>query len=176
LIPPFDHYDVIAGQGTIGLELLEDYPDLDAIVVPVGGGGMISGITVASKAMKPSVKIVGAEPWEVDDASRSKLANQWQPLKPNAQTIADGLTTTLGQLTWPIIQRDVNSIITVTESEIRVAMKLIWERMKLVIEPSAGVGIAVVLTESFKQQYGTELKKVAVILCGGNVSLDKLYW
>ena len=169
LIPPFDHPDVIAGQGTAALELLNQVPQLDSIVVPVGGGGMISGYCLAAAGAAPQVKIIGAEPLEADDASRSLASGERQPAKPPT-SIADGLLTSLGDLTWPIIREQVSVIHTVTESEIRAAMRLVWERMKLVIEPSAAVGVTVALRERNLGQ------RVGVVLCGGNVSLDKLPW
>jgi len=173
LIPPFDHPDVIAGQGTAALELLEDVPDLDAVVAPVGGGGLLSGFCVAARGVNPAVRVFGAEPLGADDAARSKAAGHFLPqLGPD--TIADGLLTSLGALTWPIIRDQVEAVLTVTEDEIRAAMRLVWERMKLVIEPSAAVGVAVVLGGPFRALVG--VRKVGVVLCGGNVSLDKLYW
>ena len=173
LIPPFDHPDVIAGQGTAALEMLEDVPALDAIVAPVGGGGMLSGFCVASKGVNQNIRVYGAEPLNADDAARSKAGGVWVPqTAPN--TIADGLMTSLGQLTWPIVRDCVDGIFTVTEDQIRSAMRLVWERMKLVIEPSAAVGVAVILSDEFKA--AETGKAVGVVLCGGNVSLDKLYW
>jgi threonine dehydratase len=173
LIPPFDHPDVIAGQGTAALELLQDVPDLTGIISPVGGGGLLSGFTIAVRGIKPDVRIFGAEPLGADDAARSKAAGSLLPqTAPNS--IADGLLTSLGQLTWPIIRDQVEAIYTVSEEQIRQAMRLVWERMKLVIEPSAAVGVAVALSEEFKQIEG--LPRIGIVLCGGNVSLDKLYW
>jgi threonine dehydratase/serine racemase len=173
LIPPFDHPDVIAGQGTAALELLEEVPDLDAVVAPVGGGGLLSGLCVASRGLNPRIRVFGAEPLGADDAARSKAAGEWRPqTAPNS--IADGLLTSLGRLTWPIIRDQVEAVHTVTEGEIVAAMRLVWERMKLVIEPSAAVGVAVVLGGGFRQLDGID--KVGVVLCGGNVSLDKLPW
>ncbi len=172
LIPPFDHPDVIAGQGTAALELLEDVPDLDAAVVPVGGGGLLSGFTIAARGVNPAMRVIAAEPLGADDAARSKAAGQWVPqTAPN--TIADGLLTSLGQLTWPVIRDQVERVITVTEDQIRTAMRFTWERTKLIIEPSSAVAVAVVLTDEF-QALG--VAKVGVVLGGGNVSLDKLYW
>ena len=173
LIPPFDHPDVIAGQGTAALELLEDVPDLDAIITPVGGGGLLSGCCVAARGVKPGIRVFGAEPLGADDAARSKAAGEWQPqTAPN--TIADGLLTSTGQLTWPIIRDLVEAVFTVTDDEIRSAMRLVWERMKLIVEPSGAVGAAVALTDAFKSLSG--VKKVGIVFSGGNVSLDKLYW
>ncbi|MCU0702688.1 MAG: pyridoxal-phosphate dependent enzyme [Fimbriiglobus sp.] len=172
LIPPYDHPDVIAGQGTAALELLADVPALDAVVVPVGGGGMLSGYCVAIQGANPTVRVFGAEPLNADDAARSLATGERQPQVP-PNSIADGLLTNLGELTWPIIQKHVEGIFTVSEAEIVAAMRLVWERMKLVIEPSAAVGVAVVLGEAFK---ATNARRVGVVLCGGNVGLDRLYW
>ena len=168
LIPPFDHADVIAGQGTACLELLADVPGLDAVVAPVGGGGLLSGFVVAAKGTREGVRVYGAEPQGADDAARSFASGVWQPqLAP--VTIADGLLTSLGRLTWPIVRDRVDGIFTVSEIEIVAAMRLVWERMKLVIEPSAAVGVAVVLGDEFRALPG--LPNVGVVLCGGNVSL-----
>jgi threonine dehydratase/serine racemase len=173
LIPPFDHPDVIAGQGTAALELLEDVPDLDAVVVQVGGGGQIAGWCIAAKGVKPSIRVFGAEPLGADDAARSKAKGEWVPqTAPN--TIADGLLTSTGELTWPVIRDQVERIVTVTDDQIRAAMRFVWERMKLVVEPSGVVGAAVVLTDEFKAL--ADLKTVGVVFSGGNVSLDKPYW
>ncbi len=172
LIPPYDHPDVIAGQGTAALELLADVPELDAVVVPVGGGGMLSGYCIAIKGTKPEVRVYGAEPLNANDAAQSLATGERQPPLPPT-SIADGLLTNLGELTWPIIREHVEAVFTVSEAEIVSAMRLVWERMKLVIEPSAAVGVAVVLGEAFK---ATNAERVGVVLCGGNVSLDRLYW
>jgi threonine dehydratase/serine racemase len=173
LIPPFDHVDVIAGQGTAALELLEDVPDLDAIVTPVGGGGLLSGCCIAAKGIRPAIRVFGAEPLGADDAARSKAKGEWVPqTAPN--TIADGLLTSTGQLTWPIIRDLVERVFTVSDDQIRATMRLVWERMKLIVEPSGAVGAAVVLADEFKALEG--VKKVGVVFSGGNVSLDKLYW
>ena len=173
LIPPFDHPDVIAGQGTVALELLEDVPDLDALVVCLGGGGLIAGCAVAARGLKPGVRVFGAEPLGADDAARSKAAGVWQP-QTGPNTIADGLLTSTGELTWPVIRDLVEGVFTVTDDEIRTAMRLVWERMKLVVEPSGAVGAAVCLGAAFKAVEGAE--RVGVVFSGGNVSLDKLYW
>ena len=173
LIPPFDHPDVIAGQGTAALELLEEVPELDAVVAPVGGGGLLSGFTVASRGLNPSIRVFGAEPTGADDAARSKAAGRRLPVGPT-NTIADGLLTSLGDLTWPIVRDQVERIVTVTDDQIRIAMRLVWERMKLVIEPSGAVGVAAVLSDEFRALAG--IRTVGVVLCGGNVNLDKLYW
>jgi threonine dehydratase len=173
LIPPFDHPDVIAGQGTAALELLEEVPDLDAVVVQVGGGGQIAGWCIAAKGVKPAIRVFGAEPAGADDAARSKVKGKWVP-QTSPNTIADGLLTSTGELTWPVIRDLVERIITVTDDEIRSTMRFVWERMKLVVEPSGVVGAAAVLADEFKRMEG--ISKVGVVFSGGNVSLDKLYW
>jgi threonine dehydratase len=173
LIPPFDHEDVIAGQGTAAIELLEDAPGLDAIVAPVGGGGLLAGCTVAARGMKPTIRVFGAEPLGADDAARSKAAGEWVP-QTAPDTIADGLLTSTGRLTWPIIRDRVEHVFTVTDDQIRAAMRFVWERVKLVVEPSGAVGVAVVLSDEFKAL--ANIGSVGVVLSGGNVSLDKLYW
>jgi threonine dehydratase/serine racemase len=173
LIHPYDHPDVIAGQGTTALELLEQVPDLDAIITPVGGGGLLSGVCVAGKGVRPALRIFGAEPAGADDAARSLAAGRLIP-QTDPRTTADGLLTSLGQLTWPIIQAHVEAILTVSEEEIVAAMRLAWERAKLLIEPSAAVPLAVALSERFRAVAG--LKRVGIVLSGGNVNLDRLPW
>jgi len=173
LIHPYDHPDVIAGQGTAALELLEQVPDLDAILTPVGGGGLLSGVCIAAKGGKPALRIFAGEPAGADDAARSLAAGRLIP-QAGPQTIADGLLTSLGELTWPIVRHHVERIITVSEEDIVRAMRLAWERAKLLIEPSSAVAVAAVLTETFKGLSG--LERVGVILCGGNVNLDRLPW
>jgi threonine dehydratase len=172
-IPPYDHADIIAGQGTTALELLDQASDLDAVVAPVGGGGLISGICVAASAVKPGVRIFAAEPAGADDAARSQAAGRLIP-QTHPRTIADGLLTSLGELTWPIIRDHVERVVTVTEDEIIAAMRLAWERAKLLIEPSAAVAVAAVLTEEFRRLHGVQ--RVGVVLSGGNVDLDCLPW
>lgn len=171
LIPPYDHPDVIAGQGTCGLELCEQVPELEAVVVPIGGGGLVSGIAIAVKALQPDMRVYGAEPTGADDAARSKAAGTLIP-QTDPRTIADGLRTSLGEHTWPVVRDLVDRVITVSDDEIIKAMRLCFERMKLVIEPSAAVGIAAVLADVFRSMPG--LGRVGVILTGGNVDLAKL--
>ena len=172
-IPPYNHPDVIAGQGTVALEFLEQVPDLDAIIAPVGGGGLISGLCVAAKAVRPGIRIFAGEPLGADDAFRSQQAGQFiAQTGPN--TIADGLLTSLGELTWPFVRDQVEQVIRVSEAEIASAMRLTWERAKLLIEPSSAVAVAAVLSEEFKSRAGME--RVGVVLSGGNVDLDNLPW
>lgn len=170
-----NHVDVIAGQGTMALELLEDVPDLEAVIVPVSGGGMLSGFCVACKGINPAIKVFAAEPKNADDCARSFAAKRRIPNESHPKTIADGLMMNLGDITWPIIRDNITDVLTVSEDEIRSAMRKVYGRMKLVIEPSAAVGVAAVLSETFKTKY-PDLKKVGVVLCGGNVDLDNLPW
>lgn len=173
LIPPFDHPDIIAGQGTVALELVQQVSRLDAIVVPVGGGGLLSGVCIATKALSPNTRIFAAEPLGADDAARSLAAGRLiQPT--DTDTIADGLLTGLGKHTWPIIRDHVEEVITVTDDEIVMAMRNVWERMKILIEPSAAVALAAVLAEPFRSRAG--MKRCGVVFSGGNVDLDRRYW
>ncbi len=183
LVHPSDDYDVMAGQGTVALEFLEqmreewDGADLDALIIPVGGGGLLGGMAVAAKALRPGIKVIGAEPAMVDDAARSK-ATQELCLHPSPppRSIADGLLTVLGKRTFPIVaSAQVDAILTVSEKEIAQAMHLVYERMKLVIEPSAGVGVAVALSGArLDAVLGPDCKNVGVVLCGGNLDMSKL--
>ncbi|MSU78948.1 MAG: pyridoxal-phosphate dependent enzyme [Gemmataceae bacterium] len=173
LIPPYNHPDVIAGQGTVALEMLADHPDLDAIVAPIGGGGLLAGVTFAAKALKPDIRVFAAEPCGADDAARSKAAGVFIP-QAAPKTIADGLLTSMGDLTWPVVRDLVEDVLTVSEDEIVAAMRLAWERAKLLIEPSSAVAIAAVLSSRFRGLDG--MGKVGIVLSGGNVDLDKLPW
>ena len=172
-VHPYNHPDIIAGQGTISLELVEQVPQLDAIIAPIGGGGLISGICVAAKGLNPAIRIFAAEPLGADDAARSMAAGRFI-LQTGPDTIADGLLTSMGDLTWPIVRDHVERVVTVTEDQIVAAMRLAWERAKLLIEPSAAVPIAAVLSDEFKAIAG--LDRVAVVLSGGNTDLDNLPW
>lgn len=167
LVPPYDHPQVIAGQGTTALELLEQVPELDAIVAPIGGGGLVSGLAVAARALAPAVKVIGAEPAGADDAARSKAAGRRLP-QEDPRTIADGLRTSLGELTWPIVRDLVDRIVTVGDEATIFAMRLVFERMKLVIEPSAAVAVAAALGPDVPGE------RVAVVLSGGNLDLTRL--
>ena len=168
-IHPYNDYNVIAGQGTTALEFLIDYPDLDIIIAPIGGGGLISGTAIATKGSNPKIKIIAAEPKGADDAFRSKKAGYIIP-SVNPKTIADGLLTSLGDKTFPIVNTLVDDIFTVQDESIITAMKLIFSRMKLLVEPSAAVPLAAILEY---QNIFIE-KKVGIILSGGNIDLDKL--
>ncbi|XP_077995998.1 serine racemase-like [Glandiceps talaboti] len=166
--------DVMAGQGTMGVELLEQVPDLDAIVAPVSGGGMVAGICIAAKHIKPEIKIYAAEPLTADDCAKSFAAGKRIPLPAGPpKTIADGLVASVGETTWPIIKDNVEDVITVTEDEIIKATKLMWERVKICIEPSAGTAVAAVLSDKFKA-LPADIKKVGVVLSGGNLDIKKI--
>ncbi|HXG12592.1 MAG TPA: pyridoxal-phosphate dependent enzyme [Gemmataceae bacterium] len=173
LIHPYDHPDVIAGQGTVALELLEQVPDLDAIIAPVGGGGLVGGTCLAVKGLAPSVRVFAAEPAGADDAARSLAAGRVIP-QTSPRTIADGLLTSLGELTWPILRDHLERVLTVTDEQIIGAMRLVWERAKFLIEPSAAVPVAAVLGDEFRALDG--MARVGVVLSGGNVNLDRLPW
>ncbi len=171
IIPPFDHPHIIAGQGTCAMELLQDHPDLDIILCPIGGGGLMSGTCLSAKTMAPSIMVMGAEPVGADDAFRSKQANQLIP-QTNPQTMADGLRTSLGQFTWPFIRDWVDEIHCPAEEEIREAQTFFMERTKIVIEPSSAVAVAVLfklLERKPEWANRSEKPKVGVILSGGNV-------
>ena len=168
-IHPYDNTEVIIGQSTACIELLEDYPALDAVFAPVGGGGLIAGTALAAHFYSKKCKVYGGEPYQVDDAYRSIKSGKIES-NNNADTIADGLKTCLGTITFPIIQQYVQDIIRVTEDEIIAAMKLIWERMKIVVEPSSAVALAALLKG--KEKFSN--KKVGIILSGGNIDLGEL--
>ncbi|XP_042735881.1 serine racemase [Lagopus leucura] len=175
MVHPNQEPAVIAGQGTIALEVLEQAPEVNALVVPVGGGGMIAGIAVAIKALRPDVKVFAAEPRNADDCYQSKLRGELTPNRHNPVTIADAVKTSIGENTWPIIRDLVDDVLTVSEEEIKRATRLVWEKMKLLIEPTAGVGVAAVLSEQF-QAVPREVENVCIVLCGGNVDLSSLTW
>ena len=176
VVPPFDHVDVISGQGTIGLEILEQWPEVQAVVVPVGGGGLVGGIATALKACRPEVAVIGAEPQAVDDAARSRTSGIRQP-PTNATTLADGLRAGIGALTFPILRDRVDHVLTVDEPEIAAWMRFTFERLKLVIEASAAVGVAAATGPAFRSlAREAGWRRVAIVICGGNVDLDRLPW
>ncbi|XP_074888782.1 serine racemase isoform X1 [Buteo buteo] len=213
MVHPNQEPVVIAGQGTIALEVLEQVrethspdpaqgsapcrqghskkgylrcqkqsrflsaqaPEVNAIVAPVGGGGMIAGIAVAIKALRPDVKVFAAEPRNADDCYQSKVRGELTPNLHLPDTIADAVKTSIGPNTWPIIRDLVDDVLTVSEEEIKRATRLVWERMKLLIEPTAGVGVAAVLSEQF-QAVPRDVENVCIVLCGGNVDLSSLTW
>lgn len=170
-IHPYDDARVVAGQGTAALELLEEQPDLDIIMTPVGGGGLLSGSSISAKAIKPDITVIGAEPEMADDAYRSFKEGKLIPVK-NPDTIADGLRTSLGKLPFDIIESNVDDIVTVSEDSIIDSMRFIWERMNMIIESSCAVPVAAV----FDQKIQAGGKNIGIIITGGNVDLDNLPW
>jgi threonine dehydratase len=171
LIHSFENEQVMAGQGTAVVELLEDVPDVDLVLCPVGGGGLLGGTAVAAKTMRPKIKVIATEPANADDAARSFRAGRLMP-RAQTETIADGLRMSLGAPNFAIIQRYVDDIVTVSEDAIVAAMRTIWETMKIVIEPSAAVPYGAIL----EQKIDIRGRRVAIILTGGNVDLDALPW
>ena len=168
-IPPYNDERIIAGQATAALELLADIPDLDLILTPVGGGGLVSGTALTVRGLSSPSRVIAAEPKGADDAYRSFRAGRIIP-SVNPQTIADGLLTSLGDKTFAIIRDCVDDIVTVEEADIIRAMRLIWERMKIIVEPSAAVPLGALVSRSVDVQG----KRVAIILSGGNVDLARL--
>lgn len=168
-IHPFNNYKVMEGQATAAKELVEEAGQLDFLIAPVGGGGLLSGTALAAKFFSPSTKVIAGEPALADDAFRSMQRGSIQPASPPT-SIADGLLTSLGDKTFPIIKENVKEVITVTDEEIISAMRYIWERLKIIIEPSCAVPFAALLKD--KSQFRN--KKVGIILTGGNVDLNKI--
>ncbi|MDR9418593.1 pyridoxal-phosphate dependent enzyme [Gracilimonas sp.] len=170
-IHPYDDARIIAGQGTCAMELLEDHPDLDIIIAPVGGGGLLSGTAIAAKAIKPNIQVIGAEPANANDAYQSFKEGKLIPVQ-NPNTIADGLRTSLGKLPFSIIIEYVDDIVTVPEESIVEAMRYVWERLNMIIEASCAVPVAAV----FDGKVDVKGKKVGIIITGGNVDLENLPW
>ncbi len=170
-VHPSDDLRVIAGQGTCALEIMQEVPDLDMVVTPVGGGGLLSGTAIAVRAVSPGTRVIGAEPAAADDASRSFHTGTLFPSE-NPRTIADGLRTSLGPNTFPIVRADVADIVTVSEDAIIEATRFTWERMKIVIEPSSAVPLAAIMAGKLDVRG----LRVAIVLSGGNVDLDALPW
>lgn len=166
---PYNNYDVIAGQATAAKELIEETGTLDVVMAPVGGGGLMSGTALSTKALLPTAQIIGTEPVIANDAYRSFKSGTMQ-YNTSIDTIADGLRTNLGEYTLEIILQNVDDIITVSEAEIVHAMRMIWERMKIIIEPSCAVPFAAVLQQ--KDRFAG--KRIGIILTGGNVDVEKL--
>ena len=171
LIHSFENEHVIAGQGTAAVELLEDISDLDVIICPVGGGGLLSGTAITAKSMRPQIKVIAVEPANADDAARSFRAGR-RLVTEKKFTIADGLRTNIGEPNFAIVLRYVDGIVTVSEEAIVSAMRTIWETMKIVIEPSAAVPYAAIMED----KVDVRGKRVGIILTGGNVDLDALPW
>ena len=168
-IHPYDNFDVICGQGTAAVELLDDIDALDIVIAPVGGGGLLSGTSIAVKEISKKIKVFAAEPENANDAYKSFLNKKLIPSN-NPTTIADGLLTSLSDFTFEIILKNVDSILLAKEKSIVFAMQMIWERMKIIVEPSAAVPLAAII----ENRTIFENKKVGIILSGGNVELSKL--
>ena len=171
LIHPFENFDVMAGQGTAAVELMQDVPDLDLVMCPVGGGGLLAGTAVATRSLRPATEVVATEPAQAADAAQSFRAGKVVPLA-KTNTIADGLRTNVGAPNFELIQRYVRDIVTVEEATIIAAMRTIWETMKIVIEPSSAVVYAAIL----EGKVAVANRRVGLILTGGNVDLDALPW
>ena len=171
VVHPYNDERIMAGQGTCAKELLEDHPELDVIVSPVSGGGLLSGTLLSSKALNTDIQVFGAEPAEADDAYRSLKLGKIVP-NETINTICDGLRAQIGGLTFPVISNLVDDIITVTEEEIIDSMRMIWERLKMIVEPSSSITLGAVLKN--KDKFNG--KKVGLIISGGNVDLDHLPW
>jgi threonine dehydratase len=168
-IHPYNNFNVIAGQGTAAKEIIEDFGEFDIIMTPVGGGGLLSGTAISTKYLLPDCKVIAAEPAGADDAFQSFQAKKIIP-SVNPKTIADGLLTSLGDRTFAVIIENVDFIVTVSEEKIIEAMRMVWERMKIIIEPSSAVPLAAIL----EGKVDVQNKKVGIILSGGNVDLGKL--
>ena len=176
VIHPFDDPRIIAGQGTAALELLDEVADLDLVIAPVGGGGLLSGTAIAVTERSPSTRVIGAEPAAADDTYRSMAAGEIVPVG-HPDTIADGLRTTVGRLTFPVIRERVECIATVSEHEIVAAMRATWERAKILVEPSAAVPVAALLSRRLeipRLEIRRRGQRIGVILSGGNVDLGRL--
>ncbi len=169
-MPPYDHPHIVAGQGTAALELIEEVGELDAIVAPVGGGGLLAGTAIAAHGLLPNCQVYGAEPLGADDAARSLATGERLP-QDNPNTIADGLLTGLGEINFEILRQERVQIVTVAEDQIIGAMRVVWERTKQLIEPSAAVAMAVVL----ERLLSGKVNRVGVILSGGNLDLDQVF-
>ena len=171
VVHPFNDPNVIAGQGTAALEMIEDLGHLDAMIAPIGGGGLMSGTCITTRSLLPEATLFGAEPAGADDAYLSLKEGKIIP-QTNPDTICDGLLTSLGEYTWEILKDHLEAIYTVTDDEVINAMRLVWERMKIIIEPSCATPVAAVLKPEFKVLEGFE--KIGIILTGGNIELSKL--
>ena len=171
VIHPYNDERIIAGQGTCAKELIEDCPGLDIIVSPVSGGGLIGGTLIMVNEIEEKIEVYGAEPSEADDAFRSLVAGKIIPNK-TINTICDGLRAQIGALNFPILKEFVSEIITITEEEVIDAMRMVWERMKLIVEPSCSITLAAVLKR--KAQFSN--RRIGLILSGGNVDLNRLPW
>ena len=171
VVHPYNDERIIAGQGTCAKELLEDHPEIQIIVSPVSGGGLLSGTLLSAKEMNEQVSVYGAEPAEADDAYRSLQNGEIVP-NDTINTICDGLRAQIGTITFPIIQKYVDEIITLSEEEILDSMKMIWERLKIIVEPSCSISLAAII----KNKNKFSGKNVGLIMSGGNVDLNQIPW
>ncbi|KAK8478983.1 hypothetical protein V6N13_096190 [Hibiscus sabdariffa] len=171
-IHPYDDGRIISGQGTVSLELLEQAPQIDTIIVPISGGGLMSGVALAAKSINPAIRILAAEPKGANDAAQSKAAGRIVTL-PETNTVADGLRAFLGELTWPVVRDLVDDIIIVDDTEIIDAMRLCYEILKVAVEPSGAIGLAAVLSDSFRSNPAwKDCNRIGIILSGGNLDLE----
>ncbi len=171
VVHPYNDERIIAGQGTCAKELLEDHPEIQIIVSPVSGGGLLSGTLLSAKEMNEQVSVYGAEPAEADDAYRSLQNGEIVP-NDTINTICDGLRAQIGTITFPIIQKYVDEIITLSEEEILDSMKMIWERLKIIVEPSCSISLAAII----KNKNKFSGKNIGLIMSGGNVDLNQIPW
>lgn len=171
IVHPYADRDVMAGQGTVALELLETHPKLDLLLVPLGGGGLLGGCAIAARTLAPGIRIVGVEPAGAADARASFHAGEVRPVE-HPETLADGLRATIGEPNLQVIREYVDDILTVPDDALVSAMRLIWERLKIVVEPSAAVGLAAAMTGAEKLAG----RQAGIILTGGNADLDQLPW
>lgn len=169
-IPPFNYHDTIVGQASVAVEIFRELKNLNFILAPVGGGGLLSGTALSSKYLSPKTKVIGCEPQEANDAWQSFNQKRWIPVN-NPITIADGLKTSLGDITFSYILDGVSDIFTCSEDEIKEAMRMVWERMKIIIEPSSAVPLACIL----KNKAFFKGKRLALIISGGNVDLNNYF-
>ncbi|XP_055819620.1 serine racemase [Solanum dulcamara] len=175
LIHPYNDGRIISGQGTISLELLEQASEIDTLIVPISGGGLISGVALAAKAINPAIHIFAAEPMGADDAFQSKINDRITKLT-EVNTIADGLRAFLGDLTWPIVRDLVDDVIVVDDEEIIQAMRLCYEILKIAVEPSGAIGLAAVLSDSFQKNPAySKCNNIGIVISGGNVDLGVLW-
>ncbi|MQL84172.1 hypothetical protein Taro_016681 [Colocasia esculenta] len=175
LVHPYNHEHIISGQGTISLELLDQVPNIDTIIVPISGGGLISGVALAAKAINPAIRVLAAEPSGADDAHQSKLAGKVVVLS-EINTIADGLRASLGSLTWPVVRDLVDDVITVDDWEIIEAMRMCYEILKVAVEPSGAIGLAAILSDKFRSNPAWKSSSnIGIVLSGGNVDLGILW-
>ena len=170
-IHPFDNLNVIAGQGTAAKEMIEECGKLDAVLCPIGGGGLMSGTSISTRELLPEALVFGTEPYGADDAARSLESGEYVP-QTGPNTICDGLLTSMGKITWPIIRDNVEEVIRVSDEEVLEAMTLIYDNFEMIVEPSGAISLAAILNPRFKEMSG--LERVGIILCGGNIDLEKL--